>query len=283
MARRPADPKDEAGIDATRAPFLQHLEELRWRLWRAVVGVLIAGCISYYFHDQLYHFLTQPLYDTLARHKLEQAVKFRTIQGPFLFHMQTAVMGGIFFGLPYVMYQLWQFIAPGLYAKERRFVIPFVGFSTLFFVGGAAFCYFYVLPFGYDFFLDYAVTQGPHKLLPEINIEDYLDAVIKLLLAFGGIFEMPLLAAFLAGVGLITHRGMLRVWRYATVAAFVIGAVLTPPDVMSQIMMSVPLLGLYWLSIGVAWYITKRKERAAAEREAADAAETTALAPTDHN
>lgn len=267
MARTPRP--DTASVEQSRAPFMEHLNELRGRLWRAVVGVVLCAIVAYLFHEQLYWFLTRPLYDTLARHELATEVKFRTIQGPFMFHMKVALLGGLFFGLPWVLYQLWQFIAPGLYKHEKRLVIPFVVLSTAFFVGGAAFCYYFVVPTGFDFFLEFAVTDGPNKLLPEIAIEDYLDMVVKLLLAFGAIFEMPLAAAFLAGVGLITHRGMIKFWRYATVLAFILAAVLTPPDWVSQVMMAIPLMLLYWLSIGVAWFITTRKERALAAADEA--------------
>lgn len=269
---RPAE-DDQHRVESSRAPFMEHLQELRGRLWRALIAVLLCAIVSYLFHEQLYSFLTQPLYDTLDRHKLETAVKFRTIQGPFMFHMKVALLGGLFFGLPFVLYQLWMFIAPGLYRREKNIAIPFVVLSTAFFVGGAAFCYYAVIPYGFDFFLDFAIVEGPNKLLPEIAIEDYLDMVVKLMLAFGGIFEMPLGAAFLAGVGLVTHRGMFRVWRYATVAAFIVAAVLTPPDWISQVMMAIPLLLLYWLSIGVAWFITTRREKAQAAARAAEASD----------
>ncbi len=265
--KRPAD-DDQARIDESRAPFLAHLEELRWRLWRSILAILVAAVVSYLIHDILYAFLTAPLYETLAKHNLDTAVKFRTIQGPFMFHMKVALIGGIFFGLPFLLYQLWQFVAPGLYRREKKVVLPFVTLSTLFFVGGASFCYYWVIPFGFDFFLDFAVTEGPHKLLPEINIEDYLDMVMKMLLAFGGVFEMPLISAFLAGVGVLTHRGMLKVWRYAVVVIFVIAAVLTPPDWISQVMMAIPLLLLYGLSIGVTYLITTRREKALAALDA---------------
>jgi sec-independent protein translocase protein TatC len=276
---RPAD-DDQSRIEQSRAPFLAHLEELRWRLWRSIIAVIIAAVASYFLHDVLYTFLTAPLYETLAKHHLETAVKFRTVQGPFMFHMKVAMIGGVFFGLPYVLYQIWQFVAPGLYRREKRIVIPFVTTATLFFVAGAAFCYYWVIPYGFDFFLDYAVVDGPNKLLPELNIEDYLDMVMKMLLAFGGVFEMPLVCAFLAGVGVLSHRGMIKVWRYATVAIFVIAAVLTPPDWISQVMMAIPLLALYWLSVGVCWFIATKREKAAALAASSD---ETDLAPTSRN
>lgn len=178
-------------------------------------------------------------------------------------------MGGLFFGTPIILYQLWAFIAPGLYKHEQRVVIPFVMATTLCFVGGAAFAYFLVLPNAFDFLLDYSINVGPQKLVPDINIEEYLDFVLKLLLGFGLAFELPTISAFLALLGLISHRALLTVWRYAIVGIFIVAAVLTPPDVYSQLLMAVPLLFLYGVSIVVCWAITVRRERRAAAAQAA--------------
>ncbi len=164
----------ETQLEDSRAPFMQHLQELRWRLWKALVGVAIAATVCFLFHDQIYDFLTAPLYDALKALEVEQVVKARTIQGAFLFHFKTAILGGIFFGIPIVAYQLWQFVAPGLYKNERKIAPPFVVMSTVCFVGGGSFAYFLVLPEAYEFLLGYAVRTGPHAILPDITMEDYL-------------------------------------------------------------------------------------------------------------
>ena len=256
----PARPDEEQALEGTRAPFLQHLEELRWRLWRAVIGVVLCAVVCYLFHDELYFFLTRPLYEVMARKELGDRIVYRSIGGVFSFHMKVAGMGGLFFGMPIVMWQLWGFIGPGLYRREKLIVIPFVAATTACFVGGALFGYYLVLPDAFDFLLDYSINQGPQRLVPDINIEEYLDFVVKLLLGFGLAFELPTLAAFLAMVGIITHKALIRVWRYAVVVIFILAAVLTPPDVFSQLLMAIPLLLLYLLSIGICYLLTRRRE-----------------------
>lgn len=251
-------------LEGSRAPFMQHLQELRWRLWKAIVGIGLAAAISFLFHEQIYDFLTAPLYDSLKKLGVDQIVKARTIQGAFLFHFKTAILGGIFFGIPIVAYQLWQFVAPGLYKNERRIAIPFVVLSSVCFFGGGAFAYFLVLPEAYEFLLGYAVRTGPHAILPDITMEDYLGFTTKLLLAFSIVFELPVAVSFFSFIGLFTHRALLKFWRWSVVLSFVIAALLTPPDYVTQLMLAIPLNGLYGLSIGLAYLITVRRERRAA-------------------
>jgi len=248
-------------MEGSRAPFLEHLEELRRRLWRAVVGIILCAIGCYFFHEEIFFFLTRPLYEVMAARNLGDRLVYRSIGGVFAFHMQVAGLGGLFFGMPILLWQLWAFIGPGLHKREKVIVMPFVFATTLCFVGGAAFGYFLVLPDAYDFLLGYSIQYGPQKLVPDINIEDYLDFVVKLLLGFGIAFELPTIAAALALVGIITHRALIRMWRYAVVGIFIIAALLTPPDVMSQMLMAVPLLLLYGLSIGICYGITRRRER----------------------
>lgn len=253
-------PSPDAEIESSRAPFMQHLEELRWRLWRAVVGVVLCAVACYIFHDEIFFYLTRPLYEVMAAKNLGDRLVYRSIGGVFAFHMQVAGLGGLFFGMPILLWQLWGFIGPGLYRRERFIVLPFVFATTLCFVGGAVFAYYMVLPDAFAFLLDYSIQEGPQKLVPDINIEEYLDFVVKLLLGFGIAFELPTVAAFLAMVGLITHRALIRVWRYAIVGIFIVAAVLTPPDVFSQLLMAIPLLLLYGISIALCFWITRRRE-----------------------
>ncbi len=253
---------NEDDLEASRAPFLEHLEELRWRLWRALLGVIAAAVICFLFHDELFFFLTAPLFAALEANQLDQALKFRTIPGAFLFHFKTALLGGIFFGIPVVLYQFWQFVAPGLYRHERSKALPFVVMSTLCFIGGGAFAYYMVLPEAFNFLIGYTITDGPHQLVPDITIEDYLGFTSKLLLAFGLVFLMPVAVSFFAWLGLLTHRTLIRFWRWAIVGAFILGAMLTPPDYITQTMLAVPLVALYGISIGLAWFITRGREAA---------------------
>lgn len=278
----PSEAPREDELEASRAPFLEHLEELRWRLWRALLGVIGAAVVCFMFHDELFEFLTQPLFEVLQAQNLPQEVKFRTIPGAFLFHFKTALLGGIFFGVPVVLYQAWQFVAPGLYKHERKRALPFVMLATLCFVGGGAFAYYMVLPEAFSFLIGYTITDGPQKLVPDITIEDYLGFTSKLLLAFGLVFLMPVAISFMAWLGLVTHRGLIKFWRWAVVGAFVLGALLTPPDYITQTMLAVPLLGLYAISIGLAWFITRGREAASSndDDEDGDTAEAGSDRPT---
>jgi sec-independent protein translocase protein TatC len=285
MAQTPPDdreaeaPGPEDELESSRAPFMEHLEELRWRLWRAVVGVLVCAVVCYIFHKEIYQFLTTPLIDILEKKNLPTGLKFRTVTGAFIFHFKTALLGGIFFGIPVVLWQFWQFVAPGLYSHERKLAVPFVLASTICFLGGGAFAYFVVMPYGFDFLLGYTVNTGAYQLQPDITVEDYLGFVTKFLLAFGLIFELPVATAFLSGIGVVTHRALIKFWRWFVVVAFIIAAVLTPPDWVTQILLAIPLILLYGFSIGIAYFITTRRERRQADTEDEPASDAPAEEP----
>jgi sec-independent protein translocase protein TatC len=183
--------------------------------------------------------------------------------------MSVALWAGVFVSSPFIFYQLWQFIAPGLYKRERKIAISFALLSGVFFVAGALFCFYGALPRLFEFFLGY--NSRDLQSLP--NITEYLDLTRDSMLAFGVVFEMPLLIYFLAMIGMVTHRGLLKFGRWFIVLAFIIGAILTPgPDVMSQLTMALPMIALYFLSILPAWWVTARRERAdATQRSREDA------------
>jgi sec-independent protein translocase protein TatC len=184
---------------------------------------------------------------------------------PFWVDMSIGLWAGVFVASPFIFYQLWRFIAPGLYKKERKITVAFAVFSAVFFVAGALFCFEFALPKLYNFLLSY--NSRDLQSLP--NIQEYLDLTRDSMLAFGAIFEMPLLIYFLALVGMVTHRGLWKFSRWFIVLAFVIGAILTPgPDVVSQFMMATPMIVLYNLSILLAWRVTAKRERADAEQRA---------------
>src|SRR6185436_2203639 len=188
---------------------------------------------------------------------------------PFWVYMSVAMWAGIFVASPLIFYQLWRFIAPGLYKTERRIGLLFAFFSAVFFISGALFCYQFVLENLYTFLLSYA----DKNLQPQIMMGEYFDLTKDMMLAFGAVFELPLLIFFLAMVGLVTHRSLWKFNRWFIVLAFIIGAILTPsPDVISQIMMAVPMIVLYNLSILLAWRVTVKRERADKELRAREAA-----------
>ncbi|MEE2787184.1 MAG: twin-arginine translocase subunit TatC [Myxococcota bacterium] len=272
MVETTAENRSNSELDDSRAPFMEHLQELRVRLWYAILGVFGAAIVCFMFSDALYNFLTDPLYTVLDKYTEtlgeEPKLVSRTVTGAFMFHFKAALLGGVFFGVPIILYQFWQFVAPGLYRSERKLALPFVFLSTACFVTGGYFAYAFVLPAAFDFLIGYGIKLGPKKLIPEIAIEDYLGITTKLLLSFGIVFEMPVAVAFLSWIGAVTHLTLIRFWRWAVVLAFVLGAMLTPPDLISQLFLAIPLVALYGLSIGISFIITKR--RALIEGESPD-------------
>ena len=204
--------------------------------------------------------MTQPLYDTLNRLDLEKAIKFRTVQGAFFFHIKIAFLSALTFGMPIFTYQLWRFIAPGLYRSERFLGISLVGATTLCFASGVLFGYYMIMPFSFDYLLSYAMTMSDgSQLLPDITLEDYVSTFTKMVLAAGISFETPVFIGFLAFINVVNHHQLIAGWRWATVFSFVIAAILTPPDYITQSLLALPLMFFYGLSIGIAWYITQRR------------------------
>jgi sec-independent protein translocase protein TatC len=239
-------------------PLTEHLEELRWRLALALLAILIGFAISYGFADRLFAFLREPL--DAAAGSTPVKVIGTGIAEAFFTKLKVAFICGIFLAMPAVLYQVWQFVAPGLHEHEKRYVVPFVVFGTFFFVAGAWFCWAFVFQVGYGFFLRQYETIG---IEPTIRISEYLSFSSRLLLAFGVTFELPVLAFFLSRIGLIDHQTLIRPWRYAIIAIVVIAAILTPgPDVASQLLLAGPLTLLYVVSIGVAYVFGAKREDA---------------------
>ena len=249
--------------DATM-PLTAHLEELRWRLVKALVAVMIAITGCYFFSDRVFELLTRPLVD-LGDSRLQ--LIGTGITEAFFTRLKVSFIAAIFVASPALFYQLWGFIEPGLVDRERRTAIPFVLAATVFFVSGAAFCYVVVFPVGYAFFLQEYANIG---VAPQIRISEYLSFASRMLLAFGVTFELPVLTFFLARLGMVDHRMLITWSRYAVVIIFVVAAVLTPgPDVASQMLMAAPLMALYVLSIGVAFVFGRRKTPARDEDQPA--------------
>jgi sec-independent protein translocase protein TatC len=246
-----------------RQPFMTHLEELRKRLVICAISVGVGFVIAYFFKEQLFQILIMPL-----RQNMEEGQHFIFTNLPEMFfvYLKTSLVAGILASAPIIFYQLYMFVAPGLYRNERRFVIPFVISSTLLFVGGSLFGYFIVFPFGFRFFLGFA--NAHIQALP--SVKEYFGFAIKLLFAFGVVFELPVVSFFLGKMGILTPELMRRKRKYALLLTFVLGAILTPPDVVTQCMMAVPLMVLYEISILVVRMARTRK----AEKENDTVAET---------
>jgi sec-independent protein translocase protein TatC len=257
----------EAELEEGRMPFLSHLGELRDRVRNAAIAFGLAFLACWGFSGKIFEWLRQPLYDIWILHPEWGPPQLiaTVITQPFWVNMSVALWAGIFVSSPIVFYQLWRFIAPGLYRRERKIGISFAVLSAVFFVAGALFCFYFALPALFRYMLGY--NSVDLKVMP--SIQDYLDLTRDSMLAFGAIFEMPLLIYFLAMVGMVTHRSLWKFSRWFVVLAFVVGAILTPgPDVVSQFLMALPMIGLYNISILFAWRVTVKRERAAAEQRA---------------
>ena len=234
--------------------LLDHLNELRSRLIRCCLAALAAFLLCWTFVDPLFNLLVQPLLEILPPGSHAQ---YTTLPEAFFTRMQIAFVAGLFLASPAIFYQIWAFVAPGLYEEEKRHLLPLALCSALFFSMGALFCYVVVFPFAFAFFVSFSTPE----IVITPKISDYLSFVLKLLLAFGLIFEMPLFCFFLARMGLISAGMMRRARPYAIVAIFAAAAILTPPDVFSQLLMAGPMLLLYEASIGVAAFFGRRKNR----------------------
>jgi sec-independent protein translocase protein TatC len=238
--------------EETKQPFMSHLEELRKRLITCAITVGIGFAISYIFAERLFQILVTPLTRIMPE---GDRLIFTNLPEMFLTYLKTAVICGILLTAPVLFHQLWMFIAPGLYQNEKKYAIPFVVFSTILFVGGALFGYFIVFPFGFKFFLGFANEYI--QALP--SVKQYFSFAIKLLFAFGIVFELPVVAFFLAKMGIVTPEFLKKKRKYALLMTFVMAAILTPPDVITQLMMAGPLIILYEIGILVARMARKKK------------------------
>jgi len=235
-----------------RMPLTAHLEELRTRIIRSLLATGLAFGVCYYFADGLFAFLIRPL---IALRPDQSLIIGTGVTEAFFTKLKVSFIAALFVASPVIFFQAWRFVAPGLYDSEKRLATPFAVAGSAFFVLGASFCYWVVLPVGFQFFLAEYVSIA---VAPQIRITEYLSFTARMLLAFGVTFELPVVTFFLARLGIVTHRTLLGAGRYAIVVIFIVAAVLAPgPDVASQLLMAAPLLVLYGLSIVVAWMVAR--------------------------
>jgi len=225
-----------------KIPFTAHLEELRKRLIVCFIAVGVGFALSYGFKEKLFQILTQPLITVM---KEGETLIYTGLPEAFFTFLKVSFLAGLMIASPVIIYQFWMFVAPGLYDREKRLLVPIVILSSFFFVGGALFGYFVVFPYGFDFFLGFATET----IRPMPSMKEYLSFSAKLLLAFGLAFELPLVITFLAKLGLVTVPFLKKNRKYALLLFFVGAAILTPPDVVTQVMMAMPLMLLYEISI----------------------------------
>ena len=240
--------------------FLDHLEELRSRLLKSLIALAAGFGVAWGYHEEIFHFLTEPL------RKAYPGVKFITT-GPseaLILYMKMAFFVGIFLVAPYLLYQVWAFVAPGLYPHEKRYAVPFILAGSLFFLGGAAFGHYVLFPTTFGFLVDFGGTDM--QFLPKVD--EYYTFYSWFLLGLGLVFQTPVVIFVLARIGLVTPGFLLRHFKYAVLISFVAAAIITPtPDVMSQTMLALPMLALYILGVVVAWAFGRPRQAAAISEE----------------
>jgi sec-independent protein translocase protein TatC len=263
------DPADAIGkareavsqrADLPGMSLMEHLEELRRRIVHSALYLAGGFLVAYYFHERLYALVEAPL-DTL-----HIKLNYTHPMDPLNLYLQVALIGGAILSSPFILYQVWLFIAPGLYQKERRFVIPFMTATVGLFLGGASFGYFYVLPGA----LKILIVDFGSKFQPMVTIEMYTGFFLSVILGLGISFEMPILIFFLAMFGIVSPRFLWKNIRYAILAIFLVAAIITPsPDPWTMCIYAVPMLTLYLIGIGVAWWVHPSRRKAKEKEKAA--------------
>lgn len=245
-------------LDDSKAPLIEHLIELRQRLLWSVAALTVAFIVSIFFADEIFGILVQPLTDAFPAG--EGRLIYTKLYEAFFVEIKVALFAAFFLAFPIISNQLWAFVAPGLYANEKKAFLPFLIATPLLFMAGAALAYFIVMPTAFRFFLGFEGTVGglQQEALPAMG--DYLSLVMQFILAFGVCFQLPVLLLLLNRAGIVSRQQLKGMRRYMIVGAFALAAILTPPDVVSQLMLGIPLILLYEVSLLIMWF-TERKKR----------------------
>jgi sec-independent protein translocase protein TatC len=231
--------------------FLDHLEELRRRIIWSIVYIVGGFSVCYWYHEQIYNLMQKPIFVALKAHGLDQKLVYLNPTEPFNMYLKVAFIGGIFVASPLILYQVWLFIAPGLYRNERRYVAPFLFSTVALFVAGGVFGYKMVYPAALDFLIGYGL-----QFSPMITISEYTNLFMTIILGLGIVFEMPILVFFLALMGVVSARWMWHNLRYSILVIFIIAAIITPTtDIMNMCIFAAPMIVLYLASIGVAYQV----------------------------
>ena len=246
--------------DAGKMSFLDHLDELRKRLVRIAIYLAVGFVVGFYLSDDLYNFLSAPLVAELGNIEIEGGMSFTSLVSPFTTSMRVALMASVFLTLPFTFFEVWKFISPGLYRREKRYVVPFILSSVVLFVSGAAFCYKVALPGAFRFLLEWG--QRYEAAQPMIKLDEYLDMVTTMLIGFGAVFEMPVIITFLSLFGLVNAKFLWKNFRYAIVIIVIIAAILSPTgDAFNLMLWSAPMIALYIISIGISAIIGARRKK----------------------
>ena len=253
---------DEGGDDDEEAmvkmSFLDHLEELRKRIIHSLLAIAVGFGICFWFSQRIFEYLAKPVTDVLRKLKMPDRLYFTHPADAFNVFLQIGFIAGLFLASPFVLYQLWAFISPGLYKRERKYAVPFVFFCSALFICGGLFGYLVAFPYALEFLLG----MGGQRLTPWLTAKEYLDLFTTIILGLGIIFEMPVLILFLSLLRIVSPGFLMRNFRYAILVIVMIAAVVTPTtDVTNQVLFAAPMLALYLLGAGLAWLVTRHREK----------------------
>ncbi|HEY1955761.1 MAG TPA: twin-arginine translocase subunit TatC [Polyangiaceae bacterium] len=265
----PAAPTPEEDVKMT---IWEHLDELRRRLVRSAIAVLITTCVAWGFKERILGWLIKPYEVAWKERGLPGTPDLQGLSPAHIFmgYLELALTAGVIAGAPIIFYQLWAFVSPGLYRKEKRLIVPFVLFSTSLFLSGIAFAYYIAFPFTFRYFFSLLgpIGNSGAVLTQHSTMEYYLDFTTQMLLAFGVVFELPLFIMFLALAGIVTPKQLLRFGRWAVLLSFVVGAIATPgPEITSQLAVSGALVILYFISVGLAFIVARNKKKREAQTD----------------
>jgi len=254
-----------ASEEMTGMSFLEHLEELRRRIVYSFLYIVAGFCVCWWFHEQIFAVMQKPIVTALAAHKMDTQLVYLNPTDPFNMYLKISFLAGIFVASPFVLYQVWAFIAPGLYRHERRYVLPFM-FSTVgLFLAGGFFGYRMVYPAALDFLIGWS-----SQFKPMITVQEYTDLFLTIIAGLGIVFEMPILVFFLSLMGILSAGWMWRNFRYSILVIFIIAAIITPTtDIMNMCIFAAPMIVLYLASIAIAWFVHPKQRRKRAEKAAA--------------
>lgn len=241
-------------MDEEKKPLVDHLIELRNRVLVCLVSIGIAFIFTYALKEKIFLFLMKPFIKIMPENS---AFVFTSVTEAFLTYFKIAFVSSLFLSSPVILYEIWMFISPGLYEREKRFLYPFIIFGSISFVSGALFCYFVVMPFIFRFFVSYATPF----IIPMPALKPYMNLVLKMVLIFGLVFELPIASFYLSKAGLINFRMLSRKRGYVVLFIFIISAILTPPDVVSQILLALPMWGLFEISVLIAKRFGKKEDK----------------------